>query len=169
MNLNKALRIILSFTLVLLVSASAFYYPMFKEAVGVMPSMKDDKKIIGCKQKEHIKCWKKVITDNMEKDYFFPTKQGLVMNYFLFIQYELQNLADQNKKNYFLNQTLPFMSKSLDDLEVQLEKEIQKPFSSRDLYFPFAQFYRFAQLSLAKDTIELTREKVVSIYKNYQG
>lgn len=166
MSLIKALRIILSFTLVLLVSASAFYYPMFKEAVGVMPQMSRSKKIVGCK--DQVACWKKVINDNMEKDFFFPTKQSLVMNYFLYLQYEISNIKDAEKKKEFSKEALHFMNGALDGLEVQLKKEVEKPFTYRDLFFPFSQFYRYAQLTLAKDTIELTREKVVSYYKNYK-
>lgn len=166
MNLNKILRIILSFTLVLVVSASAFYYPMFKEAVGVLPQLSKSKQIVGCK--EQVVCWKKVIEDNMEKDYFFPTKQSLVMNYFLYFQYELQRISDDEVKKEFIKKTLPLMNSFLDQLENQLAIEVKKSFNYRDLMFPFAQFYRYAQLSLAKDTIELSREKVLSYYKNFK-
>lgn len=168
MNLNKLLRIILSFTLVLFVSAVGFYYPMFKEAIGIMPDMNQSKKIKGCKDSEQIQCWEKVINENIEKEYFFPTKQSLVMNYFLYYQYEVQKISDLEDKINFTNKALTFMSSALNKLEIELNKEKAKPFSNRDLFFPFAQFYRFAQLSLASDTIELSREKVISYYKKFE-
>ena len=163
----KLLRYILAFTLIMVVSAASFYYPMFKEAVGTMPELTKTKKIIGCKDHEQVQCWEKVIYDNMKKDYFYPTKQSLVMSFFLYYQYEVTSIKDEAFRRDFSTAALKLMVKALDDLKIELTKEQKRPHGPRDFLFPFAQFYRFAQLDLAEDTITVAREKVEDYSKQY--
>lgn len=163
----KLLRFILAFTLLLVVSAASFYYPMFKEAVSTMPEVTKSKKIIGCKDSEQIECWEKVIFENMKKDYFYPTKQSLVMSFFLYYQYEVRSIKDENFQREFSSSALKIMTDALNDLRGELQKEKQLPHNMRDLLFPFAQFYRMAQLGLAEDTISLAQEKVDAYKKEY--
>jgi hypothetical protein len=166
--IHKVLKVLLVFTLLMVVSAAGFYYPMFKEAVGAMPDISDSKKIKGCKSEEQVKCWKKVLFINMNKDYFYPTKQSLVMSYFLFYQYEIKSIKDPAYKKQFSQEALGLMTSALDALARELQKEKNKPLSARDLFIPFSQFYRFAQLKLAGDSINLAREKVMDYQNKYQ-
>lgn len=158
--IHKLLRYLLAFTLLMVVSAASFYYPMFKEAVGTMPEVTKSKKIIGCKDHEQIECWEKVISNNMHKDFFYPTKQSLVMSFFLYYQYEVNSIKDEKFKKDFSHKAIALMNKSLDELSIELKKEKSRPHGLRDLLFPFAQFYRFAQLDLAESTLQVAREKV---------
>lgn len=158
--IHKLLRYLLAFTLLMVVSAASFYYPMFKEAVATMPEVTKSKKIIGCKDHEQINCWKKVISQNMQKDFFYPTKQSLVMSFFLYYQYEVNSIKDEEFKKDFSYKAIALMNKSLDELSIELKKEKNRPHGWRDVFFPFAQFYRFAQLDLAESTLRVAREKV---------
>ena len=103
----------------------------------------------------------------MKKDYFYPTKQSLVMSFFLYYQYEVRSIKDENFQREFSSSALKIMTDALNDLRGELQKEKQLPHNMRDLLFPFAQFYRMAQLGLAEDTISLAQEKVEAYKKEY--